>query len=81
MLNLTVEKENIAKSVSLDPKKYKLTVEMNSVEPVEMKIKIMKVDSKNYCVAFTRKSGDSFEFINAFTKIRKATALLANTTQ
>lgn len=63
--------------VALDPKKYKLTVKPDPEKEIEMTIRIMKVDSKRNCVGFTRKSGDSLEFFNAFGKIRQEVTLLA----
>lgn len=71
------------KIVSLDPKKFKLTIStcIQEEEYVEMIIKIKKMEQERFCVEFIRKSGDHFEFFIAFAKIRATLAILADTTQ
>ena len=42
---------------------------MNATTNTEMGIKVTQVDEEEFCVEFTRKFGESLDFLNAFKNL------------
>jgi len=47
---------------------------------VDFQVSILKVDDKKRCIEVIKQSGDKFDFIEAYNKVKKCLGGQANTT-